>query len=113
MITGNFNYLILHMKFYMFSDQKVFDISDKWKRRKISPLRFKDTHESLFLPSTTTPKLERMKHLVQENSKGRHYNVLGTQHAQVYYNAFLYYFLVQDNSKGRHYNVLGTQHAQV
>lgn len=83
MITGNFNYLILHMKFYMFSDQKVFDISDKWKRRKISPLRFKDTHESLFLPSTTTPKLERMKHLVQENSKGRHYNVLGTQHAQV------------------------------
>lgn len=54
----------------------VVDIFQEWKRKQVSPVRFKNTHESLFLPARTTPKMERLKYLIQENTKGRQFNIL-------------------------------------
>jgi thiamine pyrophosphate-dependent acetolactate synthase large subunit-like protein len=57
-------------------DDKVVDIFQQWKKKQISPLRFKNTHESLFEPEKATPKMKRLMYLVKENTKGRKFNIL-------------------------------------
>ena len=57
-------------------DNNIVDIFQAWKSKKVSSIRFKNTHESIFLPSTTSPNIQRCRNLINESTKGRRYNIL-------------------------------------
>ena len=57
-------------------DDKIVDIFQSWTKKKVSAVRFENTHESLFMPSSTSPNADRYRRLINESTKGRRYNIL-------------------------------------
>jgi len=63
-------------KDFIRKDDNIVDIFQQWKRKQVSPIRYKNTHESIFMPDKRTPKMERLQSLIRENTKGRRFNIL-------------------------------------
>jgi len=70
-----------------YSPDKTVDITDSWKTKSLVPGSKKDTHERIFVPASNVNrvkedgcmnkiKIERSSKLVEEDTKGRKFNII-------------------------------------
>jgi len=56
--------------------KKIVSIDHVWKSKRVSPERFTNTHEHLFVPHIPSQKEARKAKIVQEDLRGKHFNIV-------------------------------------
>ncbi len=57
-------------------DEKVVSIDHDWKSKKVSPERFINTHENIFVPYIPPQKEVRRSKLIEEDLRGKQFNIV-------------------------------------